>query len=193
MSYVPIISAMQSVSISFLDNVSSGTATITAVDTTRTIIIPCGSTTNTNSAPSNWNWSNLPFDQNVLWTLTNATTVTVSVPNPPNQGFTYVCNAIVYSFPKGSLKQGIQRGSITIAQGSTSNTATVTAVGAKGFVIPSGGAFNSSLGLDTSFTAYDAFVRLSMTSATVVTLQRANASNSTGTAIIGAYQVIDPF
>jgi hypothetical protein len=111
-----LIKSIQRGTVSFA-NVSSGTATIAAVDTANSIVT-FGGSGNTNSA-SAWSYE-LPFVE-----LTNATTVTATR-NATTEAATMYSTYEVIEFLPGVIKS-LQRGLLTV-NGAGTNTATVTAV-----------------------------------------------------------------
>lgn len=88
MSYAPsVIKSIQQGTITFTGtNVVSGTATITSVDTTKSMCLTTGGSQNS----TNW------FSSKVI--LTNATTVTASTANDNGASRTYTTGYIVVEF-----------------------------------------------------------------------------------------------
>ena len=165
-----VISNIQNISIT-VAGAGSNTATITSVDTTKTIILMQGFTT-----PSISN----SFYQGIIprLSLTNATTVTAT---GGRSDATFTVNAVVITFASGV--NSIQKGTISIASG-TSATATISAVGANAFVIWLGSNVNGAGGSDPIFNAYTNVV---LTNSTTVT---ANISGIDSTVVVG-YIVAD--
>lgn len=122
-----VISRIQSGTITIAAASSSNTATITSVDTTKSIIIYEGrQPTSTGSANTNRSAARIA--------LTNATTVTATRQNT-NDAVTVAFTVVEFA----SGVNSIQSGTIAIAGAATSNTATISAVGANAFVLWLGG------------------------------------------------------
>jgi len=118
-----VIKSIHQYSITIAASSLTNTATITSVTTANTVIIWQG-TTSTSSTSGAYNRAA------VRLTLTNSTTVTATREN--NSDSTTI-NFTVVEFASGV--NSIQAGTITVASGSASNTATISAVGANAFVL----------------------------------------------------------
>lgn len=104
-------SSIQKGTISLAAGDTSGTATITSVDTTKAVVL-CSVRVDALDANQ----------QLCTWQLTNATTVTVT---RNTSGAAMVVEYTVVEFGAGA---SVQRGSVTIADAATSNTASLSAV-----------------------------------------------------------------
>jgi len=168
-----IVKNIQYGSISIGSGNTSNTATITSVDTSNSLIFWLGSY-NTSAT------TNQDMIANVA--LTNATTVTAT----RSHGGTNTCVArfVVIEFIPGVLTS-VQRGTITIASGSTSNTATITSVSENV-------AFFNCLGYRSTNSSAEridsAFATVDLTAATTVTATR--GVNDSFDTIVG-YQVAE--
>jgi hypothetical protein len=169
-----LIVSIQRGSIS-LNNLTSATATITAVNLANAILVFGGVQAAAGSG-----------DQSVAAckiVLTNATTVTATVTtaNANTRNVEYQ----VIEFVPGVIKS-IQAGTITVSGAATSNTATVTAVDtAKSILLP--------LGMTTTYVGAmsDASInhRMSLTNATTVTMFNGTGSDDR----IGSYMLVELF
>lgn len=172
-----IIKSIQTGTVTINTGATTGNATLTtAVSSTSTIIVPGGTVTanssgNTNVGPA-------------MFTLTTTTNVQMAcaddgVSSPTCSGaFT-----AVEFYPNVLTSLGIQRGTITIAAASTSNTATISTVGSKAGLFP--------CGARTSATARSAYtlVRQVLTNTTTVTASRQD--QDAATTATGCWQVAD--
>lgn len=168
-----IVKSIQYGSIAIGSGAASNTATITSVTTANSLIFWNGAT-NTAATTNN----NLIADV----ALTNSTTVTAT--RTGTGANTCTARFVVVEFVPGVLTS-VQRGTITIASGSTSNTATITSVSEDV-------AFFNCLGFrsaNSSTERADAVLAtVDLTAATTVTATRAvNDSND----IIVGYQVAE--
>lgn len=167
-----IIKQIQYGSISIGAAASSNTATITAVTTANCLIFWNGAYNGTAST-----------NQNMIAdvVLTNTTTVTATRSSTSD---TCVARFVVVEFVPGVLTS-VQRGTITIASGSTSNTATITSVSENV-------AFFNCLGFRNNNSSNEridsAFATVDLTDATTVTAAR--TTNDTFDTIVG-YQVAE--
>lgn len=118
-----VIQSIQRVSITIGSGATSNTATINSVNSANAMLIFNGVSTNENTI-------NGYSDVGTRIALTNATTVTATRGLTTNS-ITVNCTVIEFS----SGVNSIQAGTITIATNTTSNTATISAVGANAFVI----------------------------------------------------------
>lgn len=151
---------------------ASATATIAAVATGNSLIFATGT--------SDDQASEVAQNTNCLIELTNATTVTAT--RDQSGGVTESASFVVVEFLPGVIKS-VQRGTITIAGGATSNTAAITSVNtAKAFTTPLGS--TTTAAADASNNA-----RLATTNATTITATRVGTGNP---ATFG-YQVVELF
>ena len=166
----PEVASVQYGSISLPAGTTSATATITSVDTTRSVVMSLGVKTN---APDTNGTAWAEGESKV--TLTNATTVTAS-----GGGNTYTSTHyfVVIQFNSGSIKS-LQDVIISGSDTTTSDTATITSVNAsKALVIPRdgllgrGGTANNGSGL--SILAYGT----QLTNATTLTHFRQSQAGS---------------
>lgn len=164
-----VIQSIQKGSITLTGGNLTGTATITSVNTSNAILIWNGVTTSGASQNATQQWAS-------RIALTNGTTVTATRENSTN--ITTVKFTVI-EFASGV--NSIQAGTIAIGVGATSNTATISAVGANAFVI--------WLGASTAVTslAYDVTqAPLVLTNSTTVTANCVLASTMTV-----SYMVVD--
>lgn len=156
-----------------LTNVTSNTATITSVDTTRSILLWGGYRGTSNSSAPRF----MP-----AITLTNGTTVTgsrqVASTDTSDVAFT------VLEFAPGLIKS-INRGVLTIATSSLSQTATVTAVDTSKCLLSWLGCNNSQA--DTSYR--DNYSMATLTNSTTVTVTR-GAADAGSTEFVG-YELVE--
>lgn len=164
-----VIQSIQKGTITIGAAASSNTATITSVDTTKSILIYEGrQPTSTGSANNNRSAARIA--------LTNATTVTATRQNT-NDAVTVAFTVIEFA----SGVNSIQSGTIAIAGAGTSNTATISAVGATAFVLWLGG---STAITALNWTSTESSVEL--TNSTTVTARcQANEQMTVG------YMVVD--
>ena len=158
-----IISSIQQVKVTIAAASTSGTATITSVDTTRTAIFFQGCGTSELTSPAKC-YSRC--------TLTNATTVTVTRNTQANTG-TVTLQCLVVEFAASAITR-VQYGTITMTA-ATSNTATITSVDTSKSVC-------LYLGWTTTMTttsALECSPTLVLTNATTVTASRGSATNNT--------------
>lgn len=166
-----VIQSIQQVSISLSAAQTSNTATISAVTTANAFVIPQGGITSVTA--TNAGVQNACYVQ-----LTNGTTVTVTRQTATN---TCTVNAVVIEFASGVTL--IQQGTISIASGSTSNTATITTVSANAFCIYLG----SSPSATASINGYCATAELTNTTTVTATVATTLGSG----ALTVAYVVVD--
>lgn len=164
-----VIQSVQTGTITISAAASSNTATITSVDTTKSILIYEGrQPTSTGSANNNRSATRIA--------LTNATTVTATRGNT-NDAVTVAFTVIEFA----SGVNSIQSGTIAIAGAATSNTATISAVGANAFMLWLGG---STAVTALQWTNCESSVEL--TNSTTVT-----ARCQTNDAMTVGYMVVD--
>jgi hypothetical protein len=169
------IKSIQQVSVALTSGTASGTATISSVNTANAIIIFDGIFCHAGSTTAYW----MAVGR---WTLTNSTTVTFNRDGTATGSNTLTTRATVVEF--ASDVNSIQSGSITITAGNTSNTATITSVGANAFVLWLGA--ETTAGSGGYSEAYGNSVEL--TNSTTVT---ARISVSTSQDIKVGYMVVD--
>lgn len=169
-----LITKVQSVSITIATGSTTGTASITSVNTALSAVFFNGQTTNDTAANS--------INTDIAGvTLTNATTVTATR-GASSGSFTVTVNATVVTFAASAISN-IQQGTITMTGAVTSNTATITSVTTTDSCCLCNG-FTISANAATGFCAS----KVVLTNATTVTATRAAAS---GTAV--AYYTIITF
>ena len=135
---------------------SSGTATITSVDTTRSILINLGQTVNDASSPS-------PSEMYCRIILTNSTTITITRGTGGNPG-ARVVGFVVVEFAPGVLRS-VQAAVLTISSGS-STTATISSVNtAKTVLLP----LRTSSATTSALTGVMMDVYLTLTNTTTIT------------------------
>ncbi len=166
-----IIKSIQHVQITIAASTTSNTATINSVNTNYTAILfsGCQSGTSTSCADS--------FTRVVL---TDATTVTATR-NTSNTNTTTVSCAVI-EFQSWALASNVQRGTISIASASASNTATISSVTTSRAVVLRGG-YTTNNGAITA----SVYTNLELTNGTTVTAAR---DSTTGT-VIAAYSVVE--
>jgi len=118
-TYTPsFLQSVQCGTITINSGATSGTATITSVDTTRTALSNNGYTGNDSSGSA---------VTDAWLTLTNATTVTATRSTNTSETYTSVVRFCALQFLSG-LTKSIQIGTATIAANQTSGNATITSV-----------------------------------------------------------------
>lgn len=142
---------------------ASNTATITAVDTNKAVVIPQGVRSDSANAGHN----------DVRLALTDSTTVTGT-----RDDSTSATTTVVFRVVEERRIKSIQRGTIAITSSNASNTATVTAVDVTKCTI---------VHLGTDSANADDRVTLSLTNSTTITATRASTG---GTATVG-YQLVE--
>lgn len=168
---IQYINSVQHFSITIANTNTTGTTTINSVDTTKSIIIfggfQCGGTTT-------------PAGNMAYLELTNGTTVTaVRQGTPTSQVIVTGCVIECTS----SLLTSVQRGLITIASGTSSNTATVSSVNANSSLVNSL-YYNTN---DSTLVPNTQYPRLSISGTTVTAQTNANTTSD----LIVSYQVIE--
>lgn len=119
--------------------------------------------------------------------LTNATTLTITINF--NAGYYTTCRYTVVEFMPGVIRSN-QSGTISVASGATSNTATITSVNtAKSFVLPLGTTEDSNA-VPPSSDPNAQWFTLTLTNATTVTALRNTAAAVNN--VVG-YQVVEFF
>lgn len=152
-----------------LNTVTSNTGTITSVDTNYSIVELLGiKNTGTNAEIDKFA---------VQLVLTNATTITATM-TTANAAPSIAAYQVIEYYPF-VMRQNVQRGVITTAGG---RTATITAVGSKAFLAPSGFLTTGDPMQDNTIGCY-----LELTNSTTVTLIEGLA-NGFG----ASWQVVDP-
>jgi len=167
-----LIKRIQHFSITIANTATSNTATITSVDTTNSLIFFNGSFTDNASYQNE--------DAFARVALTNATTVTATRTGADGNCFVTGC---VIEFVPGVISN-VQRGTITVAAASASNTATITALSTENM------AFCNFLGNTSSQaadSALNAFCKTEMTNSTTV---QASRTGTTGDCVVG-YQACE--
>lgn len=164
-------SAPQEVSVTINSGSTSGTATITGVGANAFVLYQG---TNTNQSASNSYKSIHGYLQ-----LTNSTTVTAT--RDSSNSDTLTIKGIVID-PTAALVQSVQQGTISLAGGATSNTATITSVNTARSVV-------FCLGLKSNSASNSAFAfetGLVLTNGTTVTATNANNADD----IVVGYVVV---
>lgn len=150
------IQSIQAGTITVNSATASGTATITAVDTTRSAVLWLGQTT-TNASTS-------PASYQTGTTLTNATTVTATRGNGASTGILTV-GYVVVEFRPGVLRS-VQQYNYNTSSASSSYTQAINAVDTRNSVIFFGGSYANS----TSELVF--FASVVLTNSTTVTMTR---------------------
>lgn len=165
--------SVQNVSATSSASVTSYTATITSVVTTNSILIYAGS----NIATSTTNMSQILQSGS----LTNGTTVTISVSSAVANAKTYNCTVV--EFISGLLNSSVQRGTTAITAGNGSNTSTITSVVKNNSLL-------SYLGFTTNNTTarIDLSAESVLTNNTTVTISRFATTGATTT---GSWEVAE--
>lgn len=171
-SSASVIQSIQTATITMAAGSGSGTATISAVDTAKTIVIWNG--VNTNSA-STANYARVA----VRLAVTNSTTITATREATSTDSVTVAFTVVEFA----SGVNSIQSGTIAITATNTSNTATVSAVGANAFVLWLGSSVAKG-----GMTATGILSSVELTDSTTVTARC--TSNATNTTTV-AYMVVD--
>lgn len=169
-----LVVSIQPISITIANSATSGTATITSVNTSNAVLFYNGQSNNAATSSPDVGMARID--------LTNATTVTATRQSQ-NGSDTITIKGTVVEFSSAAI-QSIQAGTITIGSGNTSNTATITSITtANAFVIYLGVSGTST----TANTGPRYQTRLTITDATTVT-----ASRNTGTdAVTVGYMVVE--
>ena len=164
---VSLIRSVQYGSITVANTETTQTATITAVDVTRASLVFLGCSNNAGGAPNG----------QVHLALTNSTTVTAT--RGASSVSTTVAFCVIEYQPQ--VIRRVQRGTIAITAGNTTNTAAITSVNTAKSVL-------SWLGQSLATgDLTDGSARLTLTSATVVTATREVNTNE----MTVAYQVLE--
>ncbi len=169
------IPEIQAFSVSFAGATSTA-ATISPVDTSRSVIVMAGISASGTDAC-------MPLRAE----LTNATTVTVT--RTRSTGTTTVLKGFVLTYPVGIIKS-IQRGTISMTSGETSKAATVTSVNtAKSILNHLGNTTNES----SSPSLYaPSESTLTLTNATTVTADRGSVTGTAGALTnVTSYELIE--
>lgn len=135
---------------------ASNTATISAVDPSRSAVFLLGSTTLYSGS--------VPYECQAWVQITNATTVTASV--YATSSYQRWVGYVVIQFAPGVIRR-IQTGSITLTA-ATSNTATISEVNLNRSLLTNAGYYSTSYRYTSDYMGY-----FSMTNSTTVTLTRA--------------------
>jgi len=163
---------------------ASTTNTITSVDTNYATVQFLGCT-NTASVAINPGPVRYPTSYKAKMVVTTATTITTSV-NATDTVYgapvTNTCNGVVVEYLPVLLKQAVQRGTISLAA-AASNTATITAVGSKAFLVPCG--YDINISISTGPNTWDP--KIELTNSNTVTFTTGAATTGTG-----CFQVVDP-
>lgn len=174
-----LIESIQYGTVSWTTNAaSSGTATITAVDTARAFVVFIGQSCANTTA-------NAPNSGFARVALTNSTTVTATAGGTSGSADAMVVSFAVVQVATGVLKS-IQAGTISVAS-ATSGTATITEVNsAKAYVI-----YGGMSTADTTASAFGpntTFHRVTLTNSTTVTANRVTAGSFTATVAFTALE-----
>lgn len=169
---VSYINSVQQVSITIATGATSGTATITSVDTSRTILIPQGQTcTVTTDTAANFNLARIE--------LTNATTIT-AYRNTSSAADTVTVNCAVVECTS-NLVSSVQYGTISISS-ATSATGTITSVNLTRSCVISLGGTTSGSNLPQSQPG------VSLTNATTVTAFRGTSGTTVAGFVVVEFQ-----
>ena len=166
-----LIESVQTGTITWTSGASS-TATISAVDPTRTVVFLLGSTSLYSGS--------VPYEAQAYVTVTNATTVTATM--YATSSYQRWVGYAVVQFAPGVIKR-IQTGTITLTA-ATSNTATISEINTAKSVLTNVGYYSTSYRYVSDYMGYFA-----MTNSTTVTLSRAVADLN----MIGSFQVVEFF
>lgn len=120
-----LIRSIQYITITFDGVGATATATIAAVDTSRTAVVFLGWQSNDTTSTNSWVWSTLA--------LTNATTVTATKANATTAP---AARAVVIEFAPGIVKS-VQSGVFTVTSGTTNHTISAVNV-SKSCLFPAG-------------------------------------------------------
>lgn len=138
------------------------TVAISAVDVSRTVLIGLGQ----------MGGSTQPRDSDGRWSLTNATTVTLTFATANNANMTFAFGA--YEFTAGFWKS-LQYGTVTVTDPAISNTAAISSVNtAKTLMFELGNAFSVNGVLPRQYSE----LRLTLTNATTITANRDSSAAS---------------
>lgn len=160
-----LLTSVQEFTITIAGGSTSNTATISSVSTSTAMIVWAGSTApSTTTADPSTCWGRL--------TLTDSTTVTF-VRNTSHATETLVVSGYVVEWTSAACSN-VQYGTVSIAAGSTSNTATITSVTTTNSLVQFLGVTSSGTSVDLGRT----YARHSITSATQVTATRTTSTTA---------------
>lgn len=168
-----LIQSIQNVSITLSTAQTTNTATITAVDPNNTLLA-FGFHRHIIAASTSIS------DVLTRVDLTNGTTVTATRNDTAGGTSQSVVTCMVIEFKPGVIKS-IQRGTITIAAASSTNTASVNAVNTAKSMLNFVGQTTSAVRTE------DGYARLDLTNATTITATRSNTNN----AITIGYELVE--
>ena len=152
---------------------ATATATITSVDTTKSVVMHCGQYTG--------NISNLTLPKALVdVTLTNSTTVTASVNTAATTGGATVSYQVI-TFAAGVLNQNVQQFRFTSVAASISDTQTITSVNTNNAFIVNGGFSTAGTVSRNSFQDY---VLTNSTTVTAAKGQNAAVSRTLSFAVV---------
>lgn len=168
------IKSIQQVAITIGTGATSNTATISAVDTSKSVIIWNGFNTDHTGSSAAEVFTRIA--------LTNATTVTASR-NTSSGSFSVIVRATVVEFTS-SMVNSVQAGTIAFNTSQTSNTATITSVNTSYATV-------LWLGAITDYTSNSANTVLSSVQLTNATTVTANRNTAGGTNMTVGYMVVE--
>jgi hypothetical protein len=168
------VDSVQQVSITIAAGSTSNTASISSIDTSRSVLVFKGNTM-TDAQNANTALARV--------SLTNATTVTATR-NTSSASFPTSVKATVIQFASGVI-HSIQRGTITIATSSASQVDSITAIDTAKTAIFYGGVTSTSTSI---FDENSVFPTISLSSTTTITATRGNADAASSLTV--AYQVV---
>lgn len=163
-----IIESIQEVEFTIASSATTGTATITSVDTSKTAIF-----FSTGMFGGRRQTSVVNGGDHILAgvDLTNATTVTATRNTSQTFALTIICTVVEF---KTAAVDSIQQGTITISSTNTSNTDTITSVSTSNSVA----VFNGCTSTMTGTVGGRGMCTVSLTNATTVTATRADSNNA---------------
>ena len=154
----------------------TNTATISAVDTSRSILVQRGATGSYSGS--------VTYEGQAWLAFTNGTTVTATRYN--NSGYTVAVSYAVIQFAPGVIKS-VQRGTYQTAASGTTATATITAVNTSKSFVMDLGQYSTSYRYISDYLGYQ-----NLTNATTVTGTR-GMGGSVELIMFWAYQVVEFF
>lgn len=164
-----IISSIQQVEFTIASAATTGTATITSVDTSRSVVFfsngVFGGLRQTDTA-------NTPDVTMARIELTNATTVTATRNTADTFAITVICTVVEYT---ADAIDSVQQGTVQITGANLTNTATITSVNTSRSVVLYNGATSDNTASARQAVAWQ---ELSLTNATTVTGTRGNAGSA---------------
>jgi hypothetical protein len=178
MSYIPTaIKSIQYGTVTIAGAAASGTATITSVTVNSSVVMMMGYK---NADASNLGTGSTPSGLFAHVVLTDPTTVTATRFGTP--GTSLLCPFIVVEFLPNLVKTR-QTGTITIATGAQSNTASITAVVLNKAFMPYQGFLNKNTNTLDTTNPQNNFFGLTLTNTTTITAANGGLNNVADTII----------